>query len=249
MFHNSEWKFLYMILGKDLCNVCFRNCEWKHTLQRWIYLIVKDLFNLRFHSELNKKIDVCFEKSYKCQEIFFNPFQGGWRDSNEDWEIPNEEIIVGPRIGSGSFGTVFRGHWHGSVAIKRLNVTNPTPAQLQGFKNEVAVLRLVLDLVFFGPSPEIQGENLSRNMTKPTKWVCAQRRLGSSMCTHWIAKDPRFLHADAQADLSLHWVHTHFVGFVMRWLKLFPQAVVSVQLWIPEKIWKIQTPVKFAVKT
>ena len=25
--------------------------------------------------------------------------------------------------------------------------------------------------------------------------------------------------ADAQADLSLRWVHTHFVGFVMSWLK------------------------------
>ena len=24
--------------------------------------------------------------------------------------------------------------------------------------------------------------------------------------------------ADAQADLSLRWVHTHFVGFVMSWL-------------------------------
>ena len=24
--------------------------------------------------------------------------------------------------------------------------------------------------------------------------------------------------ADAQADLSLRWVHTHFVGFVMTWL-------------------------------
>lgn len=63
------------------------------------------------------------------------------RDSNEDWEIPAEEISIGPRIGSGSFGTVFRGHWHGPVAVKRLNVTDPTPAQLQAFKNEVAVLR------------------------------------------------------------------------------------------------------------
>ena len=26
--------------------------------------------------------------------------------------------------------------------------------------------------------------------------------------------------ADAQADLSLHWAHSYFVGFVMRWLKL-----------------------------
>lgn len=73
----------------------------------------------------------------KCKLMF----QGGWRDSNEDWEIPNEEIILGPRIGSGSFGTVFKGRWHGAVAVKRLNVTNPTPAQLQAFKNEVAVLR------------------------------------------------------------------------------------------------------------
>ena len=46
----------------------------------------------------------------------------------------------------------------------------------------------------------------------------------SSLCTQWVTKDPRFLHADsedwsdwadAQADLSLCWEHTHFVGFVM----------------------------------
>ena len=63
------------------------------------------------------------------------------RDSNEDWEIPAEDIFIGHRIGSGSFGTVFRGQWHGPVAVKRLNVKDPNPAQLQAFKNEVAVLR------------------------------------------------------------------------------------------------------------
>ena len=60
-------------------------------------------------------------------------------------------------------------------------------------------------------------------------------------CAQWVAKDPSFLHADsedsdqpghrqwrlwsdwadAQADLSLHWAHTHFVGFVMSWLICF----------------------------
>ena len=69
-------------------------------------------------------------------------FQRSRRDSNEEWEIPECDIIVGPRIGSGSFGTVYRGQWHGPVAIKRLNVKEPTPAQLLAFKNEVAVLRL-----------------------------------------------------------------------------------------------------------
>lgn len=63
------------------------------------------------------------------------------RESLEDWEIPADEIQTGHRIGAGSFGTVYKGHWHGPVALKKLNVTNPTPAQLQAFKNEVAVLR------------------------------------------------------------------------------------------------------------
>lgn len=63
------------------------------------------------------------------------------RESIEDWEIPADEILVGPRVGSGSFGTVYKAHWHGPVAVKTLNVKIPTVAQLQAFKNEVAVLR------------------------------------------------------------------------------------------------------------
>uniref|UniRef100_A0A5K3FFF4 non-specific serine/threonine protein kinase n=3 Tax=Mesocestoides corti TaxID=53468 RepID=A0A5K3FFF4_MESCO len=62
-------------------------------------------------------------------------------DSSDKWEIPAEEIQKGPRIGSGSFGTVFKGYWHGDVAIKELNVVDPTPPQLKAFKNEVNVLR------------------------------------------------------------------------------------------------------------
>ena len=55
----------------------------------------------------------------------------------------------------------------------------------------------------------------------------------SLLCAQWVAKDPSFLHAgsedpdqdwvDAQADLSLRWAHTHFVGFVMSWLRCFSQ--------------------------
>ena len=80
------------------------------------------------------------------------------------------------------------------------------------------------------------NHNMSRDMTKPAKWVCAQRRLRSawasvwlesSLCVQWVAKDPSFLHADsedwsdledAQADPSLRWAHSHFVVFVMSWL-------------------------------
>ena len=48
----------------------------------------------------------------------------------------------------------------------------------------------------------LEKAKISCNMTKPTKWLCIQWRFRSA----WV---------DAQADLSLRWAHTHFVGFVM----------------------------------
>lgn len=59
----------------------------------------------------------------------------------EKWEIDGDEIIRKERIGQGSFATVYKGHWHGPVALKELNVKDPTPKQLQDFKNEVVVLK------------------------------------------------------------------------------------------------------------
>ncbi|XP_043204562.1 serine/threonine-protein kinase A-Raf-like isoform X1 [Amphibalanus amphitrite] len=63
------------------------------------------------------------------------------RESFDDWEISWEEILMGNKIGSGSFGTVYKAHWHGPVAVKILNVNDPSPAQLAAFNNEVAALR------------------------------------------------------------------------------------------------------------
>ena len=67
-------------------------------------------------------------------------------------------------------------------------------------------------------------------MTKPTKWLCGQRRCKSAwafarsdhslQCA--LIKESSFLHADsddwsnskdAQADLSLHWAHKPFCWF------------------------------------
>lgn len=67
--------------------------------------------------------------------------RGGYRDSSYYWEVHSREVTVQQRIGAGSFGTVFKGKWHGDVAIKILKVTEPTPEQLQAFKNEMQVLR------------------------------------------------------------------------------------------------------------
>ncbi|KAK6176333.1 hypothetical protein SNE40_014636 [Patella caerulea] len=105
------------------------------------------------------------------------------RDSNDDWEISNEEIDLGERIGSGSFGTVFKGHWHGPVAVKILNVIDPTPAQMQAFKNEVAVLRKtrhVNILLFMGC------------VSKPHLEIVTQWCDGLSLYQHLHVKDTKF---------------------------------------------------------
>lgn len=56
-----------------------------------------------------------------------------------EWDIPYDELKIGEPIGTGRFGTVYRGYWHGNVAIKVLNMDyylddNKT---LEAFKLEV----------------------------------------------------------------------------------------------------------------
>ena len=85
-------------------------------------------------------------------------------------------------------------------------------------------------------------------MTKPTKWYMRPAKTQISMCicpvwsesslsawrkivslaTHWIHSKDWSDWADTQADLSLRWAHSHFVGFVMS--RLFPK------IWAVSKI-------------
>ncbi|XP_063064129.1 raf-1 proto-oncogene, serine/threonine kinase a isoform X2 [Engraulis encrasicolus] len=97
------------------------------------------------------------------------------RDSSYYWEIEASEVILQQRIGSGSFGTVHKGKWHGDVAVKILKVINPTPEQFQAFRNEVAVLRKtrhVNILLFMG------------YMTKGNLAIVTQWCEGSSLYKH-----------------------------------------------------------------
>ncbi|XP_046854313.1 serine/threonine-protein kinase A-Raf-like [Xenia sp. Carnegie-2017] len=104
-------------------------------------------------------------------------------NSNDDWEIPEEEVEMGERIGSGSYGTVFKAQWHGTVAVKRLNITEPTPAQLQAFKNEVAVLRKTRHinvLLFMGC------------ISKPSLAIVTQWCEGSTLYRHLHVNESKF---------------------------------------------------------
>ncbi|CAK8537650.1 unnamed protein product [Lathyrus sativus] len=62
-----------------------------------------------------------------------------------DWlEISWDELRIKERVGAGSFGTVYRGEWHGSdVAVKVLSVQNFHDEQLREFLREVAIMKRV----------------------------------------------------------------------------------------------------------
>ncbi|MFT7801390.1 RAF proto-oncogene serine/threonine-protein kinase isoform X2 [Arapaima gigas] len=97
------------------------------------------------------------------------------RDSSYYWEIEASEVVLLSRIGSGSFGTVYKGKWHGDVAVKILKVTDPTPEQFQAFRNEVAVLRKTrhVNILLF------MGYMTKENLAIVTQWCD-----GSSLYKH-----------------------------------------------------------------
>ncbi|EZA49190.1 kinase suppressor of Ras 2 isoform X2 [Ooceraea biroi] len=75
------------------------------------------------------------------------PGDGRWpRQSSlsmREWDIPYDELKIGEPIGTGRFGTVYRGNWHGDVAIKVLNMDYylDDDKTLEAFKLEVATFR------------------------------------------------------------------------------------------------------------
>lgn len=105
------------------------------------------------------------------------------RDSNDDWEVPEDEIEWGDKIGSGSYGTVFRCRWHGVVAVKKLNVANPTQSQLEAFRNEVAVLKKTrhVNILLF------MGYTIKKQLCIVTQW-CE----GSSLYRHLHVIETKF---------------------------------------------------------
>lgn len=65
------------------------------------------------------------------------------QNSTCEWDIPYDELVLQEEIGAGRFGRVFRGQWHGSVAIKRIDLSNidEDRAPIESFKREVATFR------------------------------------------------------------------------------------------------------------
>lgn len=74
-------------------------------------------------------------------------------------------------------------HWHGPIAVKTLNVKTPTSAQLQAFKNEVAMLKKTRHcniLLFMGC------------VSKPSLAIVTQWCEGSSLYKHIHVLETKF---------------------------------------------------------
>jgi kinase suppressor of Ras 2 len=85
--------------------------------------------------------------SQDSQASDIDPNDRSWPRQNSltlrEWDIPYDELKIEEEIGTGRFGTVFKGNWHGSVAIKRLNMNNVLDDKrtIEAFKQEVATFR------------------------------------------------------------------------------------------------------------
>ncbi|XP_011168769.1 serine/threonine-protein kinase A-Raf [Solenopsis invicta] len=83
--------------------------------------------------------DIERKKSNDSEDSIFSH-----QDSINDFKIIAKEVSYEPeKIGQGTYGSVYKGDWHGPVAVKRLNIEVPTAEQIRTFKNEVNILRKI----------------------------------------------------------------------------------------------------------
>ncbi|XP_022666583.1 kinase suppressor of Ras 2-like isoform X1 [Varroa destructor] len=67
--------------------------------------------------------------------------------SLREWDIPLDEVQLQEKLGEGRFGVVYRGSWHGAVAVKMLNMEQASQSAsrqseiMDTFKQEVATFR------------------------------------------------------------------------------------------------------------
>ena len=105
--------------------------------------------------------------------------------TSKEWEIPFDELIIDEVIGTGRFGTVFRGQWHGAVAIKRLNMESGIDDKkyLEAFQQEVATFRKTRhdNLVLF----------MGACMKPPHLAIVTSLCKGSTLYTHLHVKKNR----------------------------------------------------------
>lgn len=60
---------------------------------------------------------------------------------DDDWTIEWSQIEKHEYVGAGTFAQVYKGAWHGPIAIKMLRYSSPNDEQFRDFQNEINILR------------------------------------------------------------------------------------------------------------
>ncbi|WOL08803.1 serine/threonine-protein kinase EDR1-like isoform X1 [Canna indica] len=122
-----------------------------------------------------------------------------------EFEIAWEDIIIGERIGLGSFGEVYRGDWHGTeVAVKRFLHQDISSDALEEFISEVRIMKrlrhpnvvLFMGAITHVPNLSIVTEFLHRGslfrlIHRPNNQLDERRRLRMALD---IARGMNYLH-------------------------------------------------------
>ncbi|KAL3676827.1 hypothetical protein R1sor_026775 [Riccia sorocarpa] len=125
-----------------------------------------------------------------------------------EWEIPWDDLIIGERIGLGSYGEVYRGDWHGSeVAVKKFLDQDLSGDALEEFRLEVRIMRrlrhpnvvLFMGAVTRAPNLSIVTEFLARGslyrlLHRPNNQLDERRRLRMALD---VAKGMNYLHSSS----------------------------------------------------
>ncbi|OVA01750.1 Protein kinase domain [Macleaya cordata] len=126
-------------------------------------------------------------------------------DDVAEWEIPWEEIILGERIGLGSYGEVYRGDWHGTeVAVKKFLDQDISGDALEEFRSEVRIMKrlrhpnvvLFMGAVTRAPNLSIVTEFLPRGslyrlIHRPSNQLDERRRMRMALD---VARGMNYLH-------------------------------------------------------
>ncbi|XP_078174471.1 putative serine/threonine-protein kinase SIS8 isoform X2 [Carex rostrata] len=126
-------------------------------------------------------------------------------DDVAELEIQWEEIIIGERIGLGSFGEVYKGDWHGTeVAVKKFLHQDISSDALEEFRSEVRIMKrlrhpnvvLLMGAVTRVPHLSIVTEFLPRGslfrlIHRPNNQLDEKRRLRMALD---VARGMNYLH-------------------------------------------------------
>ncbi len=87
----------------------------------------------------------------------------------DEWNIPYDDIRIMDLLSKGPVVEVYKGYWHGEVAIKKFILPDATPDQIAKFKEEVSILKKTRheNLALF------MGASLTPpNLAIVTRYVC-----------------------------------------------------------------------------